>query len=327
VADDVDLRSREFETNLIIVLPIIMAIQNAAARDVEVSALSRTVEAFARSVHFWNIAYLVLLGLTFAASAVVVLRNNALSRAQAELASAKERNLASELKDKDSQIADTNERSKALGIQLEEQREKTANAEAAQQRVETQLAETRIKQAEAEKAIAPRVLDVWHHGDDKTNVDELKRFAGREFVIRYIPDAEAMRAASSLEHALTTAGLKMLRGEATMDIAGMWYDGVTIETYIKDVSPASMLEASTNGTFETADGIVEFLKANNWVARINMPGTSDIPPLAIRINVGFKTSPYFLTKETQEFHDKLKANEKLFEEMRRKASATPSPNP
>jgi hypothetical protein len=201
-----------------------------------------------------------------------------------------------------------------------------------------ELADLRIKQAEAEKAIAPRVLVVLHTGDT-TNVDALKRFAGREFVIRYIPDAEAMRAASCIEQVLTTAGLKVISRQASMEISGSWFEGVTVETYIKDLSGDSIWEARNNGTFVAAEGIVAFLKANNWEARTMMPGTSDIPPLAIRINIGFKPPPYFLQKEVQEFHDEIKAREKRFEEMRRKAEgeqyilrprdevASPSPNP
>jgi hypothetical protein len=87
----------------------------------DVSSWSEQVESLSRSVTHWNIAYVILVFLTVIASAltlvatvVIVWKNTQLGHAQSNLATAKDRALATELRDKDEQIAWTNERSAKL---------------------------------------------------------------------------------------------------------------------------------------------------------------------------------------------------------------------
>jgi hypothetical protein len=93
----------------------------AATNSSNISSLSQKVDRLAGRVSHWNKGYLIFFALTVVMSAATVIAsfvifwtNNQLWKAQNELTSAKDAQLAGELKEKDLQIAQTNERAAKL---------------------------------------------------------------------------------------------------------------------------------------------------------------------------------------------------------------------
>jgi hypothetical protein len=275
-----------------------MVIQNAAANEVEISELSKTVEAFARSVHWWNIAYLVLLGLTFVASAAVVLRNNALSRAQTDLSKSKDRIQSAKLAE--------------LTLASDELQKSNIVAQ-------TALEAERGKRLEMEKVLAPRDL-AFIMIKGVSNVDVLKPFAGTKFLLRYVPDWEPKRAATNVSDLIRTAGWILAGEEKDEELSKYSFDGVVVETYLPFASNPNAESkeewARGTGSRQAAEALVNWLISNGWTARVGMRDEK-VPANGIRINVGLKPSPYFLQKEMKEQAEeekKRKEDERAWDE-------------
>jgi hypothetical protein len=166
-----------FETNLITVEAIIMAIQNATNNASEISELSRTVESLSGSVRSWNNAYLVLLALTFIASAFVVLKNNEYNRAQKKLSDAKDRSLRIELKEKDDQIATTQRQAAEANLRAAGANRIAEEERLARVKLEAQLAPRTLKGDSQEdvvnaiKPFAPQAFDILWYTDNPDSQD------------------------------------------------------------------------------------------------------------------------------------------------------------
>jgi len=80
----------------------------------------------------------------------------------------------------------------------------TANERASQaNRVAEEL---RQKNLQLEKEFAPRLLAIRGLPDGKSNIDELKKFAGTKVILASVHDAEALHAAGSIKWLLEKAG-------------------------------------------------------------------------------------------------------------------------
>jgi hypothetical protein len=157
---------------LITVEAIIMAVQDTTNGASEISSLSQTVESLAGSVRYWNTAYVVLLALTFIASAFVLLKNNEHNRAQTKLSRIKDRALRIELKEKDDQIATTQRQAAEANLRAAGANKIAEEERLARLKLEARLAQRSLKGesgkavADAIEQFAPQVFDILWYSDD-----------------------------------------------------------------------------------------------------------------------------------------------------------------
>ena len=212
----------------------------------------------------------------------------------------------------------------------------TANAVAMQaERVVGQLVATSKqletvdrKRAELEQSLenlavctTPRVIRSWTAsaiGGPRTSVDPLKRYAGLQAAIEYIPDAEARRAAYSMAGALDQAGWKV----ANLAVVDGVPDGVEVGSFMppapnKDASQDAIQSYTQTkwAANEIADALINFLHSYNWQARRGAavheqgsPGSDPklLPIGSLRIRVGLYPAVFYVTPPaTKELADRL----------------------
>jgi hypothetical protein len=169
---------------------------------------------------------------------------------------------------------------------------------------------------ELEKSLAPREI-VMHTGGGKATSDPLKPYAGIHVILHILPDAEADRAARSIEMMTKFAGWEITEKAYKPELNAGIYDGVAIEPYLayteSHPNPTIEEQKAHNFSMEAAGALVDFLRAHNWQAHIQPP-MLNVPQNTLRINIGFKTSPYFVAPEFKEMNQWM---QKLEEESRR----------
>jgi hypothetical protein len=179
----------------------------------------------------------------------------------------------------------------------------------------------RQKNLELEKSLTPRTLSVISV-NRKSNIEGLKRYAGTEAIVEFIPDLEAARAANSIKFILESAGWKITRfGRSVEDIS----DGVAVKFFHAPTSDWPVFQAQGK-SIEKASALVDFLKDNNWVAHIAWSMRGELGENSIKVEVGFKPSPYFdppqlkeaqreADKAIKEMRERMERNRKAFEEQ------------
>lgn len=176
---------------------------------------------------------------------------------------------------------------------------------------EAQLKTDEAQRAELEKSLMPRTFSIVGNGQ-LPNLDKLSQFKGTKFVVRFLPDAEAERAASNLIGVLTSSSVGWKLSGTIPDPTKYteFFDGVLVtwssskEEYDNLPGPdkgAERMEKlrelvrETSKAQDISEELVDFLLKNGWRARSTASGADEehFPPGAVVIIVGFKPSPYF----------------------------------
>jgi hypothetical protein len=153
--------------------------------------------------------------------------------------------------------------------------------------LELQLEKERELRLAFEKSLAPRILPRTSNGRGIWNFAPLTRFRGTSAIVRYLPDAEATRAASELVDTLKASGWEIVRASPDPQLWSEFLDGVIVES-----SGVGLALRSEEGvSYGPSSTLLAFLHASGWAAR-TFENASDIPPGVVQISVGFKPSPY-----------------------------------
>jgi hypothetical protein len=167
-----------------------------------------------------------------------------------------------------------------------------------------------LKRVELEKSLARRSIPRIQRGN-WTNVDELRPFAGIQVMIEFLPEAEASRAAQNLSAICAFAGWTVVSVLPNPKLAEPIWDGVVVESYQPrhprlpngqlDIAGLTRQMRDEEGPREAASALVKFLESNNWKAMRRPTFADETPPLnTIRIRVGLKPEPAFLTPSQEE---------------------------
>ena len=301
----------------------------------EISSLTAQVQHLGKSADLWGTAVNVLLALTALVGVLyfaATLRQSTIAKrlrtAQELLIQAKDRELASDLKTKDVEIGKANESAgranQAAGtaneraaklerdnIALKGELEKEAQAskERAEELRAQNLSTEKNLEAEKrtrlqlEKALAPRTLPLLV-GGGKSNVDSLKPFTGTEFTIKYLPDAEATRAASNILEILLFVGWKKKIFEPAPGLNMGFLDGVQILWYMPPTLGVFDDPAQVRSR-ETARALEALLKKYDWKARARQSGRGQLAPNELEILVGFKPNPYVPSEDEKRFLEQI----------------------
>jgi hypothetical protein len=153
--------------------------------------------------------------------------------------------------------------------------------------LELQLEKERELRLAFEKSLAPRILPRTSNDRGIWNFAPLTRFRGTSAIVRYLPDAEATRAASELVDTLKASGWEIVRASPDPQLWSEFLDGVIVES-----SGVGLALRSEEGvSYGPSSTLLDFLHASGWAAR-TFENASDIPPGVVQISVGFKPSPY-----------------------------------
>jgi hypothetical protein len=174
---------------------------------------------------------------------------------------------------------------------------------------ESKLEQERKTRLELEQSLAPRILPFQLGPGDHTSFDVLKPFAGIEVIVGYLPDAEATRATDAVRNVIGLAGWKIISTVPRPDVNMGYFDGVVVET-----NKRAWLEQDRKKELFAARTLVEFLKSNDWEARVSISTMDDIPKNTIRVIIGFKPNPYFEPEWVKEAKEKSK---KMNDEMKK----------
>jgi hypothetical protein len=191
---------------------------------------------------------------------------------------------------------------------------------------ETQLKTEQAQRAELERSLAPRTFSVVKNSE-LLNLDKLRQFTGTKIMLRFLPEAEAERAASNLLGVLTSPSVGWEIGGTIPDSTkyGRFFDGVLVtwrpatkEEIDSLPSPGGDLKhtmerlakireliAISRRSMQVSEELVDFLKMNGWEAR-TMPSDENeehLPIGAVGITVGFKPSSYFDPKQIKEMNN------------------------
>lgn len=153
--------------------------------------------------------------------------------------------------------------------------------------LELQLEKERELRLAFEKSLAPRILPRSSNGRGIWNFAPLTRFRGTSAIVRYLPDAEATRAASELVDTLKASGWEIVRASPDPQLWSEFLDGVIVESS----SVGLALQSEEGVSHSPSSTLLDFLHASGWAAR-TFENASDIPPGVVQISVGFKPSPY-----------------------------------
>ncbi|MBE0556196.1 MAG: hypothetical protein IH628_03100 [Proteobacteria bacterium] len=271
----------------------------------EIQSLTERVQDLQRSFDSWSVGYVWLVGFAVIIAAVVFFTQfmsirigKQLTQAQSDLAAAKDRQLASELKGKDEKIADTGERASVANQRAVEANKRTQELaveaqELRRQNIETgaELERERLVRLEMEKSLSPRIFVLEQYKDGKSNIDPLIKFKGTKVVIRYLADAESTRAKNELSNLLMAAGWDIVGEIRDPEMWAGFFDGVIVQTSLRSVSGRSERDMSRNA----AEALLALLHSNGWTVRSHAMA-DDIPAQSIKVSIGFKPSPYFSPK-------------------------------
>jgi hypothetical protein len=170
-------------------------------------------------------------------------------------------------------------------------------------------------------------------------IAQLKPFAGVNFTLQYLPDAEAERAASSLFNVLKFVNWSMTSAGPDPTKNTPWFDGVVVE-YGGLVDEAAIgiplgdtrdevrrrmariraLMDEVGRSRRAAEELVDFLKANGWTAKSIPKGANPndhFPIGGINVVVGFKPNPYFDPQIFKETNNKMEQLRKHLLEQER----------
>jgi hypothetical protein len=158
---------------------------------------------------------------------------------------------------------------------------------------------------ELEKSVQPRNLLVIEDG--KNNFEPLVPFVGQKYLLEYVPDMEAFRAATRIFANVESAKWYLVkRPSANPDAYQSFFDGVVVQYFIpkedsvtRERSPADI--AATERSEKAAEALVHVLTSHGWIARAQIGGKANTrsdgatnpPSDTLLITVGFKPSPYF----------------------------------
>ncbi len=184
---------------------------------------------------------------------------------------------------------------------------------------EQRLGEEQDKRLELEKTLAPRSIP-YKFDRGKTNIDELRPFAGTQVIFKVLPDIEAVRAANNIAWLLREAGwtISGIEADSSLGEEG-FFDGVVIFSYRAPGAVASIPspeeQRDEDRSRAAADAVSAFLTSNDWKAMWFPWKRGVLPRNTIRINVGFKPSPYFDSPEAKESEKRMR---KAQEEMKKR---------
>ena len=176
---------------------------------------------------------------------------------------------------------------------------------------ESQIARMDAARLELEQTLAPRIITmIWDKG--KSNLEPLRVFRDRPFKLEYLPDTEAIRAASSLRDVFTSGGMKFESAKVKPDAFDVFFDGVTI--YV----PTALTGEENQRSFDTGEKLKAFLEGFGWQQIKWMHADKgELQPGEIKVVVGFKPSPYFRSEEEKEADKERLKMKRYAEEMER----------
>jgi len=136
--------------------------------------------------------------------------------------------------------------------------------------------DTRI---ELEKSIQPRNLPMIEAG--KNNFEPLLPFLGQKYILEYVPDIEALRAASRILANVESAKWQLVKQpSANPEAYQSFFDGVVIRYFLpkEDAvtrmrSPADV--AATERSEKAADALVQVLTSHGWTVRAQNGGKAN----------------------------------------------------
>jgi hypothetical protein len=179
---------------------------------------------------------------------------------------------------------------------------------------ESRLEEEKFTRLNLAKSLARRVIPHVVVGG-KSNFDILKPFSDIQAFIEFAPDREPSRAAQELEKALSTSGWKVVSVKPNPELLSDFWEGVAVSPYSPRIGGLPIdqtwaLMYATKKPNEAASALVRFLDNNNWVVRRFPAFGEEIPPNTIRVRVGYKPEPRFLTPAEEEFEKTTGQTEK-----------------
>ena len=257
------------------------------------------------NISYWLCASAAVITLLYViATWVVNKKSNDLKNAQTELIRAKDQQLAKDLKDKDLQIATTQQETKRIETEaqskiatLNKEAENakagiaTAHASAAKANEQTERLKTeaieaslklekeKTKRLELEQAVSPRIMEQYKSSE------ALKAFTGITAIITNIPDIESQRMAGQLAATLNMAGWKIQF--SPYNPKDIYPDGVIIETNVGAIPKEDI-------SSKAADLLLIQLQ-NNKIDSRTMPARG-LPADTLVVKVGFKPYTFFSDK-------------------------------
>lgn len=273
---------------------------------------------------------LILLGAAGVVALLIAMNSVANSRVGDKLLKAKDAQLRNELDAKDrhilsvdaeakkeaariegeakKHIADVEEATKEriakveseAGIKIADASRKASEADERAKQAALETEHEKLARLELEKALAPRELPLIVYADGTSNIDLLRRFAGTEALVEYIPDFEAARTAGNVVWLLEQAGWKIISAKVSTDFM---FNGVTFEQYMPTKKQDETLpEVEARGAIQAASGNLAHAAAavfvlNDWDARRGWTSRGEIGTNQVRVRVGFKTPPVSLNPE------------------------------
>ncbi len=166
----------------------------------------------------------------------------------------------------------------------------------------------RAANLELEKLIAPRSL-----GEEKQFGEGLEQFAGTKVIVESLADIEASRLGGEIALTLNSfAKWEVVSNTRTWDDFN-FFDGVTVERNLEYKDETGRFTWDDTGPATKA--LIAKLRERGLKTH-RLPA-SDLPPHTIRVRVGLKPMPYFLTMSKEE-REKMEEGEKRSEEAEKK---------
>lgn len=226
-----------------------------------IQSLTHSAQILSHSLGRWNIWYQVLAGVTAVLAVVVffiqwnaVQKGKLLATIQVQLLAEKDRQLATDLKDKDARIGEANIRAGETAVRAGNAIERAAkleyeSVELRQQNLATEAALGKEQSArfELEQYLAPRGI-----GDQVGISQELSKFKNISMIVVTVPEMESRRLAGMIQ--LTgemTPTWKVVAGQTLA--GGEMFDGVTVFGRAKTAADESEKAGQT---------LVELLRRN-----------------------------------------------------------------
>jgi hypothetical protein len=156
---------------------------------------------------------------------------------------------------------------------------------------------------ELENSLNPRLMYFLEFSDGTTNIDDLQSIKGKSVRFRFVPDAEAARAAINLAGLFSAAGWKIETILPIADVTAetLGQDGITVETYrppkreltSADWSIALADHSAVGQSRATTDAVSKWLRENGWESQAGDAEAGEITPDSILVRVGLKPYPFF----------------------------------
>jgi hypothetical protein len=166
-------------------------------------------------------------------------------------------------------------------------------------KVELELEKEKNAGRKLEKSLArreiPIITSIVSGVEVTSNLDPIKPFAGLNTIVEYLPDVEASRATRDLVNAIKIAGWNVVSVETNIELADTFWDGVNCEPYMEFIGRnpdrAGAIRESHRKSVDACNALADFLKSNNWEAKLRTGKPADLPPDTVRIRIGFKSFP------------------------------------